>query len=206
MFYTLVSRIPLISNLKNDGKFLKIFIIGSLMYILLHYYLFSDERWYMLEKLKSYLYYIMAFDLGVAYFVSKWYAPTEDEEEEKQNGGYTYEERLQMERDLQELKRMQSRPTDGQKSEGDDMDRVENKNNVDDVSQKSPFMTKDEVENKSNKSNKSAKSNKSKKSTEQSKTSQKTSSTKPKPKPKKKKSKEKSRTESDTQIDVYMGE
>jgi hypothetical protein len=212
MFYTLASRIPLISNSKSDGKFLKIFIIGSLAYILLHYYLYSGERWFLFEKLKTYLYYVMTIDLAIAYFLSKWNTPQEDDsdDEEKQNeDSYSRNQRLEIERNLQELRRMQSMPAEHHRQKvlpeyPDSRNRVsqEKKEDVDNSgtsSQKSPFMTREEVE-KEEKEEKEANESKKTKSVSSSKAED---VEPPKVKKVKKSKKSKDVVETDTHIDVY---
>lgn len=70
MFYTIASRLPYIVS-TNSKKFFKIFLVGSILYILAHYYLFSGVYNVVLESFKHYLYYIMGADLVVAYIWSK---------------------------------------------------------------------------------------------------------------------------------------
>jgi hypothetical protein len=70
MFYTIVSRIPYIIS-TNSKKFFKIFLLGSILYILVHYYLFSGVYNAVFEAIKHYLYYIMGADLIVAFIWSK---------------------------------------------------------------------------------------------------------------------------------------
>lgn len=204
MFYTLASRIPLISNGSPDGKFFKIFLIGSLIYILLHYYLYSAERWFILEKLKPYLYYVMAIDLAIAYFMSKWNAPSEDdlEEEKQQDDGYTRDQRQEIEKNLQDLRRMQSMQAEQHRQkmlQERERQKGQEADNSGTASQKSPFMTREEVE----KEEKEVKSKKSKSS--KSSSSHDEQPIEPEPKEKKEKYKKKKVIESDTDINVYMG-
>jgi hypothetical protein len=88
MFYTIVSRIPFILNDKSNSKLLKIFILGSVLYILLHYWLNRNSRGSLIDKYKGYLYYIMMVDFTVSYFLLKLSKPiveTNEEEEEEEN-------------------------------------------------------------------------------------------------------------------------
>jgi hypothetical protein len=101
MFYTLTSKIPLIPSGKNH--FLIVFVLGSLAYIALNYYLYSGQAPEFVNKLKTYVYYLMAVDLAIAYFLSKGTNNCESEEEEK--GGYTPEQKEQIEQDLQMLRK-----------------------------------------------------------------------------------------------------
>jgi hypothetical protein len=69
MFYTLASKIPFIQSDKSKRKILKIFIIGSVLYILLHYYLHSVPASGVIDTIKQYLYYIMPADFVLSYFL-----------------------------------------------------------------------------------------------------------------------------------------
>lgn len=101
MFYTLASKIPLIPSGKNH--FLIVFVLGSLAYIALNYYLYSGQAPEFVDKFKTYVYYLMAVDLAIAYFLSKGTNNCESDEEEK--GGYTPEQKAQIEQDLQMLRK-----------------------------------------------------------------------------------------------------
>ena len=208
MFYTLASRVPLISNSSNR-KFFKIFLIGSIIYILLHYYLYLSERWFVLEKLKPYLYYVMVVDLAVAYFMIKWNNSSEyDLDEDKQSeSGYTKDQKMEIEKNLQELRKMQSTqveqhrqkllPSQEMSEHLGSSQALHNKEKDDDtgtVSQKSPFMTKKQIEKEEFKKEKNEVKSKSSNSHD-----------KPQLKSPKEKYKKKKVIESDTDINVYMG-
>ncbi len=93
MFYTITSKLPFIETDNSKRKMLKIFIIGSVLYILLHLYLYSSNMTGLLENIKQYLYYMMALDFGVAYFFSKNSAEEETENTNVRNGDkYTSEQ------------------------------------------------------------------------------------------------------------------
>jgi hypothetical protein len=66
MFYTLSSRSSLITGDSSSRKYFRIFLVGTVMYILLHYYLHTKELGFITEKLQHYLYYIMASDYLIA--------------------------------------------------------------------------------------------------------------------------------------------
>lgn len=70
MFYTIISNLPFIKSDTGSRKILKIFIIGSILYALLHYFLFQQEQIFILEQFKKYLYYMIAIDFGIAAFIS----------------------------------------------------------------------------------------------------------------------------------------
>ena len=211
MFYTLASRIPLISTSKSK-KFLLIFVVGSIAYVLLHYYLYSGERFDLLNKLRDYLYYIMALDLGVAYFLSKFSTDSEEDEREHRGGDITREEREEIERNLQELKRMQPNPAEIQRQkmlqmqyeqqQAKEREQKETKSNKEEKSQESPFMTREEVEESDKKENKSNKS-KQKKSKDTTTSSSSTSEKKPKKITKKQTKAKTVDMEDDTNLPVY---
>jgi len=65
MIYT-----SLVSTYIKQGvkiNFLQVFFIASIVYILMHYYLYSSERF--CDKYKHYLYYVMLFDIIFAYIL-----------------------------------------------------------------------------------------------------------------------------------------
>jgi hypothetical protein len=118
MFYTIASKIPYISNVKPNNKFLTIFILGSLLYIFLHYYLYSKSRGQFPDKIKGYLYYIMGIDLIIAYVISKYFSNSTDLESDqtdtnnsdnnivthkKGNMNYTGSEREQINRNINNI-------------------------------------------------------------------------------------------------------
>lgn len=99
MFYTIASKIPFISGGKNG--FLTIFILGSLAYVILHYYLWSSPQLDIVDKMKSYMYYLIFIDLAIAYFLSRGYVSNDEQEE----GGYSNEEKKEIEDSIMELKK-----------------------------------------------------------------------------------------------------
>lgn len=70
MIYTVISKLPFISSDTSNRKIFKIFLFGSLIYALLHYYVFSKTFGKTVEKYKSYIYYFMMIDFAIAYFLS----------------------------------------------------------------------------------------------------------------------------------------
>jgi len=104
MFYTIISRLPIVQSDSSSRRYFKIFLYGSVVYLLLHYYLFSSERASFLEKLKSYIYYIMALDFIVACAWTKLTGIVqEDVEEEK----VSHEDKESIMKNIEELRRMQ---------------------------------------------------------------------------------------------------
>jgi hypothetical protein len=95
MFYTITSKIPFISEKNN---LLLIFIIGSIAYILLHYYLWSSQQLLIVNKLRPYLYYILLIDLSIAYYLLKSNIKASNKE-------FTKDEKLEAENDLLELQK-----------------------------------------------------------------------------------------------------
>lgn len=109
MFYTIVSKIPFIQGKNN---FLIIFILGSLAYIFLHYYLWSKQQPDFLDKGKSYLYYLMFIDLAIAYFLSR---TSVNEKDSEKDNPYTPEEKKEVENDLLELKKSRQQESESYK-------------------------------------------------------------------------------------------
>jgi len=71
MFYTITSRLPFVQSDSSPRKLFKIFLIGSICYIILHYYLYTKTEGAILLKLRQYIYYIMAGDFAIAYLLGK---------------------------------------------------------------------------------------------------------------------------------------
>lgn len=84
MVYTIISRLPFITSDKSNKRFFKIFVFGSLLYVLLHYYIFQKDQEGILETVKMYLYYAMALDLCLAYALDQFFG-TPIEENKKTN-------------------------------------------------------------------------------------------------------------------------
>ena len=103
MFYTLISKLPIISN-NSNRKFLKVFILGSVLYVLLHYWLHSDTRPEFVEKLKGYLYFVMLVDMCVGWWFSRPTIESDDDAGEKK---YTPDERNDIMKNLDEMRKMQ---------------------------------------------------------------------------------------------------
>jgi hypothetical protein len=104
MFYTVASKLPILPQDKQK-KILMIFVIGSVLYALVHYYLYSSPMEGLLDQLKKYLYYIMAVDFGVSYFLSTQVGePDIDNEEGSGDEKYSPEEMkaIEMERARQQ--------------------------------------------------------------------------------------------------------
>lgn len=205
MFYTLASRIPLVSGDKTSKNFLKVFIVGSILYVYVHYYLYSGERWYVLEKLKSYLYYVMILDFIITYIIMKWNTPVEEDEELERQANYTAEQKLQNEKDLDELKRMSQMEAYRRKLEEDQEENNKQNDKDDSVSKQSPFMTRDEVRSSEQKESKSNTHRKKSKETTSS-TSSSSSHTTEKNKRKKKSNKKKIDVETEVNLPIFMGD
>jgi hypothetical protein len=144
MFYTIASRLSIIGGDKTIKNFFKVFIVGSMLYVYTHYYLFSAERMLFLEKIKQYIYYVLILDLLITYFLMKWNTST-DEYDEKEYTKST-ESSLQINADLQELKRMAQLEANKTQMLQNQQYETYNSNNKDDtISKQSPFMTRDEI-------------------------------------------------------------
>ena len=77
MFYYIVSKIPLIAGITDDTKLFKIFVIGTICYIILHAFLFSSigEQIEIIQKYRNYMYYLWAADLLVTGGLNKFNEP-----------------------------------------------------------------------------------------------------------------------------------
>lgn len=183
MFYTLISKLPIISN-KSNRKFLKVFILGSVLYLLLHYWLYLDARAEFIEKLKGYIYYVMAVDLCVGWWFSR--VSEEDNDDADTEKEYTPEQRADIMKSLQEMRKMQAMRQQAlmQPSEQPEDDKK---------SDHSPFVKKVEGDRSKERDNEKTKES----SSHNSKTKKHTTHSEPISKPKEK--------ESDTQFPVFMG-
>lgn len=103
MFYFAVSRLPIISNIE-DGKFFRVFIIGTICYIILHAFLYSDyNNSEFVKKYRSYLYYLWGADLALTGILIKVFGESsqdnsdddDDEYDEEINLQYTQTENIQ---------------------------------------------------------------------------------------------------------------
>jgi len=72
VFYTAASRLPLITGGTDDYKFIKIFAIGSLSYVALHYSLHVMREIEFINKYKNYLYIIMFVDLAFSFILMRF--------------------------------------------------------------------------------------------------------------------------------------
>lgn len=184
MFYTLVTKMLVTKNKRNS--FLKIFIIGSIAYILLHHYFYSVSRGELADKIKKYIYYLMMIDLAIAFLLYKWFSPTEPEEK---NSVYSDDQANSIKKNLDDLKKMQEEAQKDTKGE-----------------KESPFMTREEAEKKKSSETKSIASSEKKKSKKQKSDNE---SIKNDIDSKKESVKEMTKdkdTEEDTQIPIFMGE
>ena len=81
MFYIISSRIPLISSDFTKRKYFKVFVFGSVFYVLLHYFLNKQTRVGIPEKMRKYLFYIMGVDFTIACILLKYMKTAVPEEE-----------------------------------------------------------------------------------------------------------------------------
>lgn len=73
MIYTLISNLPLIKKDCTNRKYFKLFLIGSVLYVLLHYYLFGkSQNKDIIMKYRKYIYPFMVCDLSVAVILLKF--------------------------------------------------------------------------------------------------------------------------------------
>jgi hypothetical protein len=114
MFYTLVSR-TVITKINSPRDYLYIFLLGSVGYVVLHWYLHMDKREGFTEKIREYLYYAMVIDAITAYVLMVMYPSkssdkkndkTDDNEESKEKE-YTPEQKKAILQRMQEARRFQ---------------------------------------------------------------------------------------------------
>lgn len=196
MFYTLVSKLPIISNDKSDKKFFKIFLLGSVLYILLHYFLHLKKRNEIVEKIKKYIYYVIGLDLMFAFFMSRRSRHNEeDDEEQVEEHTYSNNEKEDIMKSYEEMKRLQNlrQKTIDQPNKQEDKKESEDKKEKEEeeLSEKSPFIKQSRDDNSSKKSNRDKKTKHHKKHRTTSSTSE---------------SDDKAKRETDTHIPVYMGD
>ena len=114
MFYTLVSR-SIITKINTPRDYFYIFLIGSVGYVVLHWYLHMDKRAGIVEKVREYLYYAMVFDVITAYALMMMYPAkadkkiTDNNEESKDSSEeqYTPEHKKAIMQKMQEARRLQ---------------------------------------------------------------------------------------------------
>lgn len=107
MFYTLASRM----NINGPRNKLYIFLVGSLCYIVIHWYLHMDTQTNIfMNTMKNYLYYIMVADIVVA-CVATYLYPKKNQidkaQPEKKTEQYTQEQSLAIAQKMQEARRLQ---------------------------------------------------------------------------------------------------
>jgi len=83
MFYTITSKIPFIENDNSKTKIIKLFAIGSIMYVMVHYYINSNPMPDIVEKYRKYFYALMVVDLAIAWFmISRNNQQSEEDDDE----------------------------------------------------------------------------------------------------------------------------
>ena len=105
MFYTIISKTPKLPYGKN--KLLLVFILGSVLYLLLHYKIWSKKpNDGMMAKVQKYFYFAMAIDFIVAYFLIN-----KQEKEQNKKHTFTKGQKKEIENDLLALKKSRQRAT-----------------------------------------------------------------------------------------------
>jgi hypothetical protein len=111
MFYIIASRIPLVYSDTTNRKFLKIFILGSLLYICIHYYLHLEIRTGLIDKIKSKLLFVMAGDFAIACALAKFLSPVvstpadNEAEEAEDKPKYLVNEKERIMKELEERRK-----------------------------------------------------------------------------------------------------
>jgi hypothetical protein len=116
MFFTLVSR-TVITKIRTPRDYLYIFLIGSVGYVALHWYLHMEKRESIVEKVREYLYYAMVLDIITAWTLMVMYPVKSDKEleepeevaktNEDKPTEYTDEQKRSIMQKMQEAKRLQ---------------------------------------------------------------------------------------------------
>lgn len=114
MFYTIVSR-TIITKINTPRDYFYIFLLGSVGYIVLHWYLHMDKREGIVEKVREYLYYAMVIDIITTYLLMVFYPVKSDkkdiEDTQKQSDEnepeYTPEQKRAIMQRAQEARRLQ---------------------------------------------------------------------------------------------------
>lgn len=116
MFYTLVSR-TIITKINTSRDYFYIFLLGSVGYVVLHWYLHMEKREGIVEKAREYLYYAMVLDLIIAYVWMMFSPVKSDKKSDSDNDDsneqkpaektYTPEERKMITQRMQEARRLQ---------------------------------------------------------------------------------------------------
>jgi hypothetical protein len=137
MFFSLASKLPFITSDNSDKKLLKVFVLGAVFYVMLHYYLFSGKRMEILDKFKNYIYYVMPIDLALAYFLCKT-SIVEDKTKEnnEENGDMSHEQQAEVMKNIEDMRRMQFMRQQAMMAQTK-------------TSQNSPFVKKDEAKSSS---------------------------------------------------------
>ena len=110
MFYTIVSR-SFITKINTSRDYFYIFLIGSVCYVILHWYLHMDKRDGIIEKVREYMYYTMILDGITAYVLMILYPPknnkknTESVESDREQ--YSPEQKKAIMQKMQEARRLQ---------------------------------------------------------------------------------------------------
>lgn len=115
MFYTLVSRTA-ITKINTPRDYFYIFLLGSLGYVILHWFLHMEQRDGIVEKVKEYLYYAMVIDIITAFtWMAISPAKTDKKPEDVESKGqqeqesqqYTPEQKKVIMQRMQEARRLQ---------------------------------------------------------------------------------------------------
>jgi hypothetical protein len=111
MFYILTSKFLIKKQCERD--YLYIFIVGSIFYILIHWYLNKEIRGGTVDKIRNWIYAIMALDAALTYFITKIFqnnVKVEDEDEEtntRKDEGLSQEKKQLMIKKLEQAKKLQ---------------------------------------------------------------------------------------------------
>ena len=105
MFFTIASR-TIITNNESSRNYLYIFLIGSVGWIVTHWYLHMEKKDGLVEKIREYLYYAMTVDLIVAFSLLKFY-PRSVIKVLEPNDPYTPEQKKELFQKMHDARKLQ---------------------------------------------------------------------------------------------------
>src|ERR1700744_5571722 len=93
MFYFIVSKLQIITGSNDDSKVYKIFILGSICYIILHTLLFSNigENIELVTTYRNYIYYMWVIDCLITGIIVKLFGShnnDDDDDNDDESSGY----------------------------------------------------------------------------------------------------------------------
>jgi predicted histidine transporter YuiF (NhaC family) len=100
MFFNIANRLSRMKSVPKKSYLFIMFVIGAILYVGLHHYLFSgNNKFELINKYKSYIYFIMIVDFLIAIYIAstKQYENINNEEnneEDNEEDNEEYEENI----------------------------------------------------------------------------------------------------------------